>query len=241
MKKIMILAFVFILALSMTACAGQESDDNEVKANEAIAGNAANANAADESTLTVQDENIRYSSGIVEKLESYNTLQELNNNAEHILIGKCISTETIFQNETIYTLSQVQVDKVYKGGIVESSIIQIVENGGAASQDVLAKESGFHEKTFFDSESVSSDITVVVGSNGYFPLEKDQEVMLFLNDSSGFLKEVSGTVYSIAGIYDGKLLKDTQTSYSRPTPESEPFLSEHVALTIDLSDLEALG
>ncbi len=251
MKKIIILVFVFIFALSMTACASQE-DNSEANANLSVTEGDTASDATreeeidiyDETTPIVQDGNVMYVSNQTERSETYDTLQDLNSQAGDVLIGKCISTETIFQNETIYTLSKIQVGKVYKGDIVENSIIQVIEHGGTTTEDVYATESGFHEKAFFDPDSVSADVTVVVGMDGYFPIEKDQEVMLFLEDITGFLKNVSGIQYGVVGAYDGKLIKDTDTSYTRPAPSNDSNISaysmKHGTLTIDLSELDTL-
>lgn len=194
------------------------------------------------SSPIAQDENIEYVSRHEDKFAAFDTLSELNNEAEQVIVGKCISAETVFQNGMIYTLSNIQVAKVYKGNLTENSVIQIVEDGGRATEDVYARECGFEDKAFFDADSVSSEKTIVVGTDGHFPLEQGHEVMLFLCDRSGFLETVSTPLYTIVGGYDGKLFKTSETSYVRPdSSDTAEYSLDNGTLTIDVSELEGLA
>ena len=65
-------------------------------------------------------------------------------------------------------------------------------------------------------------------------MKEGEQVLLFLGDTTGFLKEIDGTLYGIIGDYDGKLYLQNDGTYKRPSPsETDEYVFEAGNLIAD--------
>ncbi len=163
--------------------------------------------------------NTVYSWGETERLTFYPDLKSLEEKASFIFTGTCISSDPIFQNETLYTLSKVKISQVFRGNLVVGDIISVIEMGGRTTMGEYSENCIKDKKSFDTGEKIYPDDTkLVMGVDEYYPLSKDEEVLLFAGDTSGFLKDFSDPLYDIIGGYDGKLLLQKDGSYAKPEP-----------------------
>lgn len=148
------------------------------------------------------------------------TFDELNEIAEYVVTGVCVSSGPVFQNDTLYTISEVKLDSVYRGeNLAAGDTIKIVEMGGRTTHGDYVKYCHIEKKAFETIEPIPYDHKVVVGTDGFFPLKEGEQVLLFLTDATGFIKSIEGPVFSIYGTYDGKLfLQPGGVTYARPLP-----------------------
>ena len=115
---------------------------------------------------------------------------------EDVFTGICISSQPVFQNNTLYTLSKLKLTEVFKGNLSVGDTISVVELGGR----ITYEECNITKKSFeVVDDSIPDDYNVVVGTDGFFPLEKDDEVLLFVGDTSGFLKDFNEPLFDIMG------------------------------------------
>lgn len=167
----------------------------------------------------IDDNNTRFFSNIVEKVRTFDTLESLGKYSDFIFTGTCTSANPIFQNDTLYTLSQIKVDQVFKGDINSGDVVSIVEMGGRTTFGEYEKGCNIEPKAFeVGHERLPTDYNIVSGMEGFYPLKAGQNVLLFTGDSSGFLNDVKEPLYDIVGAFDGKLFKQEDGSYKRPKP-----------------------
>lgn len=220
MIKIIYLGLLIVLFL-VFSCIGCAAVNKEAESDD-IQNEISSAFHTEENTSSIpseDEENTHYVPSTLSREKSYDTLESLNEVAANVFAGTCISSKPIFQLETLYTLSEVRVTRVFKGGFKIGDIVLIEEMGGRTTFGEYQKGCNIEQKAFeTDLESVPDDKEVVTGVDGFFPLKEKEEVLLFVGDSSGFLKEVKEPTYSIWGVYDGKLYLQEDGSYARPFP-----------------------
>ncbi len=162
----------------------------------------------------------RYISTSLDRNKEYSDFKSLKI-APYVFTGVCISSQPVFQNNTLYTLSKLKLTEVFKGNLRVGDAVSVVEIGGRTTYGEYKKECNITPKSFeVGDDSIPDDYNVVVGTDGFFPLEKDDEVLLFVGDSSGFLKDFNEPLFDIIGAYDGKLYPSSKDTYSRNSPSS---------------------
>lgn len=115
--------------------------------------------------------------------------------------------------------------------LTAGDIIQVVEMGGRDTFGEYSKHCFTDEKDF-ETLTYPDSYKVVCGADGFWPMKEGEQVLLFLGDTTGFLKEVDGTLYDIIGDYDGKLYLQSDGTYSRPSPsETDEYVFEAENLT----------
>lgn len=163
------------------------------------------------------NDNTLYVSAVNDRAKSFNTFTELDQQAEDVFTGKCISSTAVFQNDWLYTRSEIEIIKVYKGNLKKGDIISVIEYGGITSYEDYCIGVGIEDKDFIneDTSSIPDDMVVAQGTDGHFPIKPDQEVLLFAKNMNGFLKDYDGPLYEIINSYDGKFYKQADGSYAR--------------------------
>lgn len=174
---------------------------------------------------------------ISDRASFYLTLSELDAAAQAVMTGECVSAEPVFQNDTLYTLSQIKVGQVFKGDLTSGDHVFFVEMGGRVTNGEYNK--GCNLPPIPKSAQSTVDKQIVVGSDWYYPLKEGEKVLLFAGDSSGFLKEFDQPLYAIIGDYDGKLFLLDDGSYAKPLPaETDKHVYGDNSLVITIKELE---
>ena len=145
----------------------------------------------------VEEEDVRYISMYADKIKSYNNINDLDARSELVFTGECISADPVFQNTTLYTLSKIKVDEVFKGNISSGDMISFVEVGGRVTNAEYSKGCELGEKFAEGTTEFSEDQKLVVGIDGFFPFQEGEKVILFASDVSGFLEEYDEPLYDI--------------------------------------------
>ncbi len=174
----------------------------------------------------IYDENeIRYISNSTDKLV-YDSLDELNKDADFVVTGACISSKPVFQNNIVYTLSEFKIDSIFRGDkLTEGDTILIIEMGGRTTYGEYNKNCPGEKKAFETGDPMPSDYQLVEGIDGYFPLKEGEQALLFLVDASGFINGIDTPMFGIRGAYDGKLfLQPDGATYARPLPSKNDQL-----------------
>ena len=190
---------------------------------------------------TVIEDGTMYVSGTTSRETPY-SMNELVGVAGNIFTGLCVSSEPVFQNDFLYTLSEVQVTAVFKGAFQVGDIVPVLETGGRTTVGEYRKETTVEIKDFdhYD-DSIPADTKVVEGMDGYYPLKVDDNVLLFAGDTSGFLKDFSGPLYSIYGDYEGKMYFKSENVYARNTPSNtDKIIFDDTSASISLDELKLL-
>ena len=170
----------------------------------------------------------------------YHSIDELAEASSVIVAGECVSAKAVYQMDNIYTLSEIRIIDVYKGNLTAGDIIHVVEMGGRDSYGEYSKHCFTDEKDF-ETLTYPDSYKVVCGADGFWPMKEGEQVLLFLGNTTGFLKEVDGTLYDIIGDYEGKLYLQSDGTYSRPSPsETDEYVFEAENLTADTETLKKL-
>lgn len=97
-------------------------------------------------------------------MRTFDTLESLGKYSDFILTGTCISSNPIFQNDTLYTLSQIKAGQVFKGNIISGDVVNIAEMGGRTTFGEYEKGCNIEPKVFETGhEQLPADYHVVVG------------------------------------------------------------------------------
>lgn len=248
MKKKIAVIFIAAVIILLTACSSQQEiqpaatstlEASQVEESQPTV-SAAEINQQDpQATEPVNSEDdVTYISNFADKSRTLDTFDKLNGVAEYVVTGVCVSSGPVFQNDTLYTISEVKLDSVYRGGnLAAGDTILIVEMGGRTTHGEYVKNCHIEKKAFETVEPVPSDYKIVMGTDGYFPLKEGEQVLLFLTDATGFLESIKGPVFSIWGTYDGKLfLQPDGVTYAFPLPSDNgklKFGEGKLKITVD--------
>lgn len=173
---------------------------------------------------------------ISDRAKSFFTLPELDMSAEVVITGECIKAEPVFQNDTLYTLSQIKVVQVFKGNITSGDSLFFVEFGGRVTNGEYNK--GCNLPPIPKSAQATVDKEIVYGIDWYYPLKEGENVLLFAGDSSGFLAEFDQPLYAVIGDYDGKFFLQDDGSYAKPLPaETDKHVFGDGSLIITMNEL----
>ncbi len=188
------------------------------------------------------EENTRYISNILHKVRSFETLHDLETESVLVVAGTCVSSEPVFQNETLYRLSKIKPTKVYKGEEVQGETINVVEMGGRTTFGEYEKGTNMPYKSFEQgADRLPHDYNLVIGDDGYVPLQENDEVLLFLESAEGFIKDAEIEQYGVIGVCDGKLYLQEDGTYLRPVSgETDKLVFTQQSLRIAEDEAENL-
>ena len=237
-KRIMIFISAIIIVL-MSACASppdispaettdavntattQTVEDAAKPENEPTASATESSTPAPSATdSTAEEDDVAYSWSIGDRAITFDTIEEFNEISDFIITGVCLSSRPVFDNEFLFTASEVKIDTVYRGeNVAAGDTIMVLEVGGRTTFGEYDKHSRKVEKAFYTGEPMPANKKLVRGHDGHFPLKEGEQVLLFLGDCTGYFKSIEGTTYCVWGDYDGKLLlmPDGKT-YANPLP-----------------------
>ncbi len=189
---------------------------------------------------TETDSDTLYSYWKTSRAKVYRSIDELAKASAVIVAGECVSARPVYQMDNIYTLSEIRISDVYKGNVAAGETIQVVEMGGRDTYGEYSRHCFTDEKDF-TKLTYPDHFKVVCGADGFWPMKEGEQVLLFLGDTTGFLKEADGTLYDIIGDYDGKLYLQSGGTYTRPSPsETDEYVFEAGNLTADTETLKKL-
>lgn len=186
------------------------------------------------------EDDVRYISNISDRY-SINTFDQLNSISEYVVTGTCISSKPVFRKDLLYTISEIQINGVYRGDtLTKGDIILVIEWGGRTTYGDYYENCHIEEKAFETGERMPSDMKLVAGLDGYFPLKEGEQVLLFLGDETGFIEEIKEPLFGIWGGYDGKLfLQPDGVTYAKPLPaQTDKLQFGEGTFTITADDLE---
>ena len=166
-SRCVLLAIIFVICcFACSSCNGEKASE------EAGLSEAPKVEISlDEDLPIVSEGDVLYISNSLDRLKAYSSFAELSSDSANILSGLCISSTPVFQNNVLYTLSEIQVSEVYKGDVSVGDTITIVEMGGRTTYEEYVKGSNLTEKSFLQGdEQIQDDQEIVIGDDGYFPL-----------------------------------------------------------------------
>jgi len=235
-KKTVLLFMLFAIMCILAACQHTESvpmksiEAQNVKTSEAV--NTVTADRPMEQTGVVSEDEDNCVTILTDRLESYLDLAELDANADIVFTGECVAAEPKFQNETLYTISRIKVEQVYKGDISKGDVLLFCEFGGRVTNGEYNK--GCNLPPIPKSAEASADKQIVVGADGYYPFKAGEKALLFARDVGGYFIDIDEPQYGVVGGYDGKLFLQEDGSYKKPLPsEMDTGIIIEVIITID--------
>jgi len=233
------------IAAAMTAAGYETTAQSETMAQSDVTSNETTAMTTQSvdvySPGTVVEDGTMYVSSTTSRITP-RSMNELVGVAGNIFTGLCVSSEPVFQNDMLYTLSKVQVTAVFKGAFQVDDIVPILEMGGRTTIGEYRKETTVEIKDFdhYD-DSISADTKFIEGMDGYYPLKVDDNVLLFAGDTSGFLNDFPGPLYDTYGDYEGKMYFKNENVYARNTPSNTDQITfDDKSSSISLDELKLL-
>jgi hypothetical protein len=242
-KKYLKAMISIMLLLSLVGCAvNSETTNSFVNDDMGIHENTTSSiidKNTEPSNAVVDESNTRYFSNHLSRAGVFASYDSLDKVASNIIEGKCISARPLYQNNRLYTISEIEIVRVFKGSLSIGDVIKLWELGGRSTYGEYVKGCNIEPKAFeTGSERISDAKNIVVGYDGYFPLKGEEQVLLFIDETKGFIKSITEPVYGVWGDYDGKYYKQDNGSFSRPLPAStDTLVFGEGSLTISLDDL----
>lgn len=240
-----IVIVALILSASCSATRNQSSDTNGKSLS--------NPESVEDkiSPPIIEENDILYISGNLDKINSYNSANDLYGSSENVFSGTVVSSESFFYKNTLQTISCICVETVYKGDFVSGNYVYVGEIGGRTTYGELIEGCNIEPKEFEKNTTpVSSDKKVVVGYDGYFTMQEGENVLLFTNLASINVEEISiggfpAISYYILGGSDGKFHKVDESSFAKPKKskngnDSSDSSSKDETLIITLDELDLL-
>lgn len=190
----------------------------------------------EQAVIPAEDED-NCATAITDRVKSFFNLAELDAEADIVFTGVCISAESVFQNDTLYTLSEIKIDKVFKGDMTIGSVVLIAEFGGRVTHSEYTIGCNLPPPKY-EQDGLSADQEFCLGIDWYYPLKQGEKVLLFAIDSSGFLEEIDEPLYAVIGDYNGKLFLQEDGSYAKPLPsETDEHIFGEGSLVITIEEL----
>jgi len=152
---------------------------------------------------------------------SYDSIIKLVKDATYILMGTIISTETVFRQNILHTLSELRIETAYKGRFSPGEVILIGERGGQVTFEEYAKGTNLETGEFEELSKIDGDTNVVVGTDGYYSTTAGQNVLLFVQDSNWVVPGIDKTIYICVGGYEGTFYQQSdKATYVKPWPDT---------------------
>lgn len=142
----------------------------------------------------------------------------------------------------LFTFANYIILDLFKGDLKNGEDVFFVEMGGKTTFGQYEKGCNIEEKVFeVGLERLPDDYQVIIGFDGFYPLQKNEEVLLFGGDSTEFLKDIEGPIYDIIGSYDGNLFLQGDGSYAKPLPgKTDKLEFGEESLTITSEELQSI-
>lgn len=241
MRKNLLIACL-LMAMLFTACAPAAGIDAIVVAATDEPVVAASAEPAlanqDDNAEEAANNDVYYINNEASMMSPPSTLYDLCGRADFVVTGNVNKSETVFQNDTMYTVQTVAVESAFKGGIDAGSEIYVIEVGGRTTFGEYDENCVKTIKDFETGAQRRDENTIIVeGVNGYFPMSEGNEVLLFLSDTGKFIENIDATQYSIIGTYAGKLYKQDDQTYTQIAPSQNAqisFAEDGITAALDL-------
>ena len=246
MKKTIVVFVSLLVIMCLTACSSQQEIQLAVPA-DAIKTETAQTvedTAKPESAPTpsaAEEEDIDYSYSLADRFRVLDSIDELNEISDFVITGVCLSSKPVYQDGFLFTVSEVKIDTAYRGeNLAAGDTIIVLETGGRSTYGEYHKNVPKVEKAFDTGEPSPDDKKFVKGLDGHFPLKEGEQVLLFLCDSTGYMKSIEGPAYCIWGDYDGKLfLQPDGVTYSTSLPsENDQLIFGEGTLKITVDELK---
>lgn len=242
MRKKVLIALIVATLFMMNACMPESDNVGLLETQKAEDVNALD-NEPEQTQNTDNNDKVDetyYISAHASMMKLPSSLEELYQQSEFVVTGEVIASGTIFQNDTMYTLQQFAVESVYKGDMEAQSQILIVEMGGTTTFGEYDRNTIKTVKDFETGAPRRDANTIVIeGVNGHFPMTEGSEMLLFLVDTSGFIKNIDEKLYAVIGTYAGKLYKTDEQTYRQAAPSSNAEISfEPDSLSITLNEVQ---
>ncbi len=227
MKKIAITVFSLLFIIVTCACTSN------------IMTLSFNLNTFDvtENVQSKHKNSIQKEMGIASMAAPYINDKDIYENAENVVRGKVVSTETILDGSTVFTKSNILIEQCYKGNLQKGNKIFVKELGGFISSGSLSKAIAlekFGEYSYINESSKILDLRI----SGYKVMEKDEEVILFLVPvKNSTIKEFQTNTYEPLRLWQGKLLYNTEYNVYAPyIPSDEVKFIDYRMYTLNEFD-----
>jgi hypothetical protein len=222
MKRLVFLLVLVLTTLSLCSCA-----DEIIPAAQTVRQNSKDSfvlddTAKDEAANTSATEDRVYVSGTSDTYATYDSLDTLIPASKLIVEAEVLSQETYYHLGLIHTLSKVKIVIVYSGDVEINDTIQISQTGGFTTYEEWLAASGFQPKEGDGEATYAPDTLMAFGMNGYYPVEKGDRVLLFLQDPDNPYESQYGEIYSPLGGYQGVYYPSIdRTQFIVPNPYKE--------------------
>ena len=132
--KKLITGFCTLLLLFYMCGCSTHNNLKDIEVTDITVGSSITSDASEapiESTVpsTVSEDDTIYACGYADRLKGYETMDELVSFSENAFYGRVISSIPVFQNEMLYTLSQVEVKKGMQLSVCNLKNVLICEQG----------------------------------------------------------------------------------------------------------------
>lgn len=167
------------------------------------------------------DDDVMYMYEQGDNTVEYDSVAELKKDAVGIVTSTVISAKPIFRSNILHTLAEVSVEAVYSGPFSKGDVIFIEEHGGQVTMQDYIRGTELENEAVEEITTATEKKSVVVGTDGYYPMPVGRHVLLFMQDSGLKTEEMDQKIYSCLGGYNGIFYQQgDKYTYVNPKPDT---------------------
>lgn len=145
----------------------------------------------------------QYGSAKAEMRKIYVSKEDLENDAELIVVGTVIRQENYYSMSMLYQYAWIEVEEVLAGNALPGETIRILQMGGYATYKEWIENTEFEGKPGDGAPTVGDDQMMAYGTNGYYPVVTGDKVLLYLQKTEDPRAENIDDLYYPVGDYFG--------------------------------------
>ncbi len=161
---------------------------------------------ASESNLVsekINRENCLYVSSIGDLAKVYSSTDELEKDADLIVVGKVIRQKNTFETHLISQFAWIEIEEVRTGSANIGDTILIQQIGGYATYKEWIENTQFEGKPGDGDPTIDENQITAYGIDGYYPVVEGDRVLLYLKETGDTFELENSKIYVPVGTYFG--------------------------------------
>lgn len=151
----------------------------------------------------INRENCLYVSSIGDLAKVYSSTDELEKDADLIVVGKVIRQKNTFETHLVSQFAWIEIEEVRTGSANLGDTILIQQIGGYATYKEWIENTQFEGKPGDGDSTIDENQITAYGIDGYYPVVEGDRVLLYLKETGDTYEPENSKIYVPVGTYFG--------------------------------------